>query len=93
MVVSHTHLGVYISTVILWRTPANMDSIRKVTDYLIKKGFTRTEIVFREETKDLDANGRPRPDTDVKGPSKYLKAFLHFQKWIENGLDLHKVSH
>ena len=66
--------------------------VPQVTDYLIKKGFHRTEIVFREETKDLDEAGRPKLDTNVKGPGRYIKAFVHFQKWIENGLDLHKVS-
>ncbi len=64
----------------------------QVTDYLIKKGFHRTEIIFREEVKVLDENGRPKPNSDSKGPGRYFKAFIHFQKWIENGLDLHKVG-
>lgn len=63
-----------------------------MTDYLIKKGFHKTEIAFRQETKDLDENGRPKQTADSKGPGRYLKAFQHFQKWIENGLDLHKVN-
>lgn len=65
---------------------------RQVTDYLIKKGFHRTEVIFRGEVKDLDETGRPKTSSDSKGPGRYLKAFVHFQKWIENGLDLHKVS-
>ncbi|RYP25265.1 hypothetical protein DL765_000146 [Monosporascus sp. GIB2] len=71
---------------------SNQNLNQIVTDYLIKKGFHRTEIVFREEVKDLDESGRPRPSTDSKGPGRYLKAFIHFQKWIENGLDLHKFE-
>ncbi len=64
----------------------------KVTDYLKKKGFTKTEAVFRQETAYLGPDGRPAQRSEDPGPKKYLKAFLLLRNWIENNLDIYKVS-
>jgi transcription initiation factor TFIID subunit 5 len=63
----------------------------QVTDYLKKKGFTKTEAVFRQETAYLGPDGRPAQRNDDPGPKKYLKAFLLLRNWIENNLDIYKV--
>ena len=64
----------------------------QVTDYLKKKGFTKTEAVFRQETAYLGPDGRPAQRGEDPGPKKYLKAFLLLRNWIENNLDIYKVS-
>lgn len=63
----------------------------KVTDYLKKKGFTKTEAVFRQETAHLGPDGRPAQRNEENGPRKYLKAFNLLRDWIENNLDIYKV--
>lgn len=63
----------------------------QVTDYLKKKGFTKTEAVFRQETAYLGPDGRPAVRNEDPGPKKYLKAFLLLRNWIENNLDIYKV--
>lgn len=65
----------------------------KVTDYLLKRGFLRTEAVFRRETKNLDANGRPiHSKADDHGPRKFLIAFDAFKNWVDNCLDIYKFE-
>jgi transcription initiation factor TFIID subunit 5 len=64
----------------------------QVTDYLKKKGFTKTEAVFRQETANLGPDGRPAQRSDDPGPKRYLKAFLLLRDWVENNLDIYKVS-
>lgn len=64
----------------------------QVTDYLTKKGYKRTEAIFSQEVKDLDENGKPNPNAGMKGSGRFLKAFNFLHKWVENGLDLHKVG-
>ncbi len=73
--------------------PANHGSLvsSQVTDYLKKKGFTKTEAVFRQETAYLGPDGRPAVRNEDPGPKKYLKAFLLLRNWIENNLDIYKV--
>ncbi|KAF3057626.1 Transcription initiation factor TFIID subunit 5 [Daldinia childiae] len=69
-----------------------------VTDYLIKKGYNRTEEIFRQEVKDINENGKPRDHNDAVAPNKflpagkYLRAFKHFARWIDNGVDLYKFE-
>ena len=65
----------------------------QVTDYLVKKGFNRTNAIFTQEIRDLDESGKPRPSADLRSAGRFLKAFTHLEKWVENGLDLHKVGH
>ncbi|KAK0727428.1 TAF5-like protein [Lasiosphaeria miniovina] len=64
----------------------------KVTDYLKKKGFTKTEAVFRQETAHLGPDGRPAQRNDDPGPKKYLKAFALLRDWVENNLDIYKFE-
>ncbi|KAL7624919.1 Transcription initiation factor TFIID subunit 5 [Parahypoxylon ruwenzoriense] len=69
-----------------------------VTDYLLKKGYRRTEEIFRQEVKDIDENGKPRHHNDATAPEKfppagkYLSAFKHFERWVDNGIDLYKFE-
>ena len=72
--------------------PTNL-SDAQVTDYLKKKGFTKTEAVFRQETAHLGPDGRPAPRNEENGPRKYLKAFILLRDWIENNLDIYKVRY
>jgi len=66
--------------------------IAQVTDYLKKKGFTKTEAIFRQETAHLGPDGRPAQRNDDSGPKKYLKGFILLRDWIDNNLDIYKVS-
>ncbi|KAM7197330.1 TAF5-like protein [Naviculisporaceae sp. PSN 640] len=67
-----------------------------VTDYLKKKGFTKTEAVFRIETSNLGPDGRPAPrneeDTLEEGPKRYLKGFVLLRDWIDKNLDIYKFE-
>lgn len=65
----------------------------QVTDYLLKRGYTHTEAVFRKEVQNVDPSGRPLKNNDEMGPKKYMRAFTHLEKWVENSLDLYKVCH
>jgi transcription initiation factor TFIID subunit 5 len=67
-------------------------SDEQVTDYLKKKGFAKTEAVFRRETAYLGPDGRPARRDDDPGRRRYLRAFLLLRTWIENNLDIYKVS-
>ncbi|KAJ4367205.1 Transcription initiation factor TFIID subunit 5 [Neurospora sp. IMI 360204] len=71
-------------------TPQNLNQI--VTDYLKKKGFTKTEAVFRQETAHLGPDGRPAQRNEENGPRKFLKAFILLRDWIENNLDIYKFE-
>lgn len=72
-------------------TPADLNKI--VTDYLLKKGFTRTEATFRKESSAVSTDGRPiRKRVDEMGPERYAKAYKLLRDWIENGLDLYKFE-
>ncbi|KAI1814953.1 WD domain-containing protein [Poronia punctata] len=79
--------------------PNNQNLNQIVTDYLLKKGYRRTEEIFRQEVKDLDENGRPRQQGETVSVSekifpagKYLTSFKHYEKWVDNGLDLYKFE-
>lgn len=63
-----------------------------MTDYLLKRGFNRTEEVFRQESKHLGADGKPLQQLANLGPKKYTKAFNLLKDWIENNLEIYKVS-
>ena len=64
----------------------------QVTDYLKKKGFTKTEAVFRQETAHLGPDGRPALRAEDSAPKKYLRAFVMLRDWIDKNLDIYKVS-
>ncbi|KAI0471984.1 WD domain-containing protein [Xylariaceae sp. FL0804] len=69
-----------------------------VTDYLLKKGYRRTEEIFRQEVKDVDETGKPRQHIDaavsdrIFPAGKYLSSFSHFERWVDNGIDLYKFE-
>ncbi|KAL1902759.1 Transcription initiation factor TFIID subunit 5 [Sporothrix stenoceras] len=72
-------------------SPSDLNKI--VTDYLLKKGFTKTEATFRKESSNVNSDGRPiRRKIDEMGPERYPKAFQLLKDWIENGLDLYKFE-
>ncbi|KOS17321.1 Transcription initiation factor TFIID subunit 5 [Escovopsis weberi] len=65
---------------------------KRVTDYLLKRGFNRTEEVFRQESKHLGVDGKPLQQLANLGPKKYSKAFRLLKEWVENNLDLYKFE-
>jgi transcription initiation factor TFIID subunit 5 len=69
------------------------NSCPQVTDYLKKKGYNRTEEVFRQEVSQLGPDGRPiSTRVEDSGPKKYLKAFNLLKDWVDNNLSIYKVS-
>ncbi|KAK4669530.1 Transcription initiation factor TFIID subunit 5 [Podospora pseudopauciseta] len=74
-------------------TPSAQNLNQIVTDYLKKKGFTKTEAVFRIETAHLGPDGRPaNRGQDPADPKRYLKAFILIKNWIDNNLDIYKFE-
>ncbi|OAA54728.1 transcription initiation factor tfiid [Niveomyces insectorum RCEF 264] len=72
-------------------SPSDLNKI--VTDYLLKKGFTKTEATFRKESAFVNSEGRPiRKRMDERGPERYLRSFRLLEDWIENGLDVYKFE-
>lgn len=63
----------------------------QVTDYLIKRGYTRTEEAFRKEIAGGNTKSEEEENKRLK-PDKYVTAFEHLLKWVDNSLDLYKVS-
>ncbi|OAQ93734.1 transcription initiation factor TFIID subunit [Purpureocillium lilacinum] len=63
--------------------PFTDDDQMKVTDYLLKRGFNRTEEVFRQESKHLGPDGKPIQQLATMGPKKYQKAFKLLKEWFE----------
>lgn len=61
-------------------------------EYLNKKGYSRTEQTLRQESANLDKDGRPiiTRAEDV-GTDKYKQAFDLVSGWIETNLDIYKV--
>ncbi|KAJ2892169.1 WD domain-containing protein [Zalerion maritima] len=65
----------------------------QVTDYLVKRGYLRTESIFRKETQNIGSDGRPiYSKADDYGPAKYMKAFDKFKNWVDNCLDIYKFE-
>ncbi|PHH74806.1 hypothetical protein CDD82_4759 [Ophiocordyceps australis] len=71
---------------------SNQNLNQIVTDYLLKRGFNRTEEIFRQESKHLGPDGRPLHQSTNVGPKKYLKAFKLLQKWVDSSLDIYKFE-
>jgi transcription initiation factor TFIID subunit 5 len=64
-----------------------------VTDFLLKRGYNRTERVFREESRNINDEGRPIVDENAPwAPHKYQKAFDLLKGWVENNLSVYKVG-
>ncbi|KAI0884052.1 WD40 repeat-like protein [Annulohypoxylon maeteangense] len=80
-------------------TASNNQNLNQiVTDYLLKKGYRRTEEIFRQEVKDIDENGKPKENGDGTTSAKsfpagkYLAAFKHFDVWVQGGLEVYKFE-
>ncbi|KAH6994968.1 WD40-repeat-containing domain protein [Ilyonectria destructans] len=71
---------------------SNQNLNQIVTDYLLKRGFNRTEEVFRQESKHLGPDGKPIQQLANMGPKKYAKAFNLLREWVGNNLDLYKFE-
>ncbi|KAK5995945.1 Transcription initiation factor TFIID subunit 5 [Cladobotryum mycophilum] len=71
---------------------SNQNLNQIVTDYLLKRGFNRTEEVFRQESKHLGTDGKPIQQLANLGPKKYSKAFKLLREWVENNLDIYKFE-
>lgn len=66
---------------------------QKVIEYLVKKGYNRTEQMLRSESANLDRDGKPIQDrAEDLGTAKYSKGFRLLSNWIESNLDIYKVS-
>ncbi|EWG47333.1 transcription initiation factor TFIID subunit 5 [Fusarium verticillioides 7600] len=71
---------------------SNQNLNQIVTDYLLKRGFNRTEEVFRQESKHLGPDGKPIYQLANLGPKKYQRAFGLLREWVENNLDIYKFE-
>ncbi|KAM0517745.1 hypothetical protein ACHAPE_004719 [Trichoderma viride] len=71
---------------------SNQNLNQIVTDYLLKRGFNRTEEVFRQESKHLGNDGKPVQQLANLGPKKYSRAFRLLRDWVENNLELYKFE-
>ncbi|CZT51364.1 probable transcription initiation factor TFIID subunit 5 [Rhynchosporium secalis] len=64
-----------------------------VIEYLVKKGYNRTEQMLRQESSNLDKDGRPiQPRVEDLGSVKYAKGFKMISEWIEQNLDVYKFE-
>jgi transcription initiation factor TFIID subunit 5 len=60
----------------------------------MKKGYTRTEHTLRQESAHVDKDGRPIPErAEDYGNEKYKRAFELLTGWIDQNLDIYKVSY
>ena len=72
------------------RSPANPTI--QVIEYLLKKGYNRTEQMLRLESSNLDHNGKPIQErVEDLGTGKYSKGFRLLSAWVEQNLDIYKV--
>ncbi|KAJ4148354.1 hypothetical protein LMH87_002829 [Akanthomyces muscarius] len=71
---------------------SNQNLNQIVTDYLLKRGFNRTEEIFRQESKHLGSDGKPIHQPATLGPKKYGKAYRLLKMWVFNNLDIYKFE-
>lgn len=64
----------------------------QVIEYLMKKGYLRTEQVLRQESAQVDKDGRPIFGRDEYGNEKYIRGFELLSSWIDSNLDIYKVG-
>lgn len=64
----------------------------KVIEYLLKKGYNKTEQTLRQESM-LTESGKQLVEKmeEVAGEQKYRKAFQLLINWIDGNLDIYKV--
>lgn len=84
-----------VSSLSVTSDEANKDTNidQQVIEYLMKKGYARTEQVLRQESAQVDRDGRPVVDRADYGNEKYIKAFELLSSWIDSNLDIYKVCH
>jgi transcription initiation factor TFIID subunit 5 len=69
------------------------DINKQVIEYLVKKGYNRTEQTLRQESSNLDKDGKPIHErVEDLGTQKYTKAFQLLSNWVDSNLDIYKVS-
>jgi transcription initiation factor TFIID subunit 5 len=72
-------------------TRADID--KKVIEYLVKKGYNRTEQTLRQESAHLDKDGRPiHSRIEELGNIKYSRGYKLLSNWIDQNLDVYKES-
>lgn len=65
----------------------------KVIEYLVKKGYNRTEQMLRLESSRLDREGRPIQErVEDTGTEKYATAYKLLDNWIKQNLSIYKVG-
>jgi len=65
----------------------------QVIDYLLKKGYTKTEETLREESKTLEDIAKGLKPMSVRIPTeKYSLAYRLLKSWVETNLDIYKVT-
>ncbi|KAB8532583.1 hypothetical protein FH972_025528 [Carpinus fangiana] len=69
---------------------ANLNQI--VIEYLIKKGYNKTEAALRQESQNVDANGIViKKRAEDSGGGKWAMGYSVFEQWIEDNLEIYKV--
>jgi transcription initiation factor TFIID subunit 5 len=69
------------------------DLVPQVIEYLVKKGYVKTEQTLRQESSKVDRDGRPMVDrAEDTGTEQYGKAYRLLSDWIKGGLDIYKAS-
>lgn len=64
-----------------------------VIEYLLKKGYNRTEQMLRLESSNLDREGKPIQDrVEDLGTAKYSRGFRLVNAWIDGNLDIYKYE-
>jgi len=65
----------------------------QVIEYLVKKGYNKTEQMLRQESTHLDKEGKPVQErAEDLGTGKYKKGFRLLSSWIDQNLDIYKVN-
>lgn len=73
------------------KAPANPIN-HQVIEYLLKKGYNRTEQMLRLESSNLDRDGKPIQErVEDLGTAKYTRGFRLLSAWIDGNLDIYKV--
>lgn len=70
-----------------------MLTLYQVIEYLMKKGYSRTEAMLRTESSNVDREGKPiRDRAEDFGGEKFNKAFQLLSAWVDQSLDIYKVG-
>ncbi|KAG0647021.1 Transcription initiation factor TFIID 72 kDa subunit [Hyphodiscus hymeniophilus] len=66
---------------------------QQVIEYLLKKGYNRTEQMLRLESSNLDRDGKPIQErVEDLGNAKYSRGFRLLKDWIEQNLEIYKYE-